>query len=156
MNEEKLIKYAVDYLSKYDSSKNNLLKVLKRKIFRLTVTGIEKNKLINSLQNIIEKLEKNNLINDERYTLSKILSLSRSAKSKNFIIKYLINKGISKVEIQNSLNNFKNNNDNWEYNSAQLFARKKKLLDSKDSYQKKLGKMARAGFSYDICKKILG
>ncbi len=156
MNEEKLIKYAVDYLSKYDSSKNNLLKVLKRKIFRLTVTGIEKNKLINSLQNIIDKLEKNNLINDERYTLSKILSLSRSAKSKNFIIKYLINKGISKVEIQNSLNNFKNNNDNWEYNSAQLFARKKKLLDSKDSYQKKLGKMARAGFSYDICKKILG
>ena len=156
MNEERLIKYAVDYLSKYNSSKNNLLKVLKRKIFRLTATGIEKKKLINSLQNIIEKLEKNNLINDERYTLSKISFLSRSGKSKNFIIKFLINKGITKIEIQNILNNFTNNNDDWEFNSAKLFAKKKKLLDSNDSYEKKLGKMARAGFSYDISKKILG
>ena len=35
MDEKKLLKYAVDYLSKYDSSKNNLVSVLKRKILRL-------------------------------------------------------------------------------------------------------------------------
>ena len=34
MDEKKLLKYAVDYLSKYDSSKNNLASVLKRKILR--------------------------------------------------------------------------------------------------------------------------
>jgi len=33
---------------------------------------------------------------------------------------------------------------------------KKKLLEKNESYEKKLAKMARAGFSYDICKKILG
>ena len=25
-----------------------------------------------------------------------------------------------------------------------------------DSYEKKLGKMARAGFNYELCKKVLG
>ena len=44
MDEKKLLKYAVDYLSKYDSSKNNLVNVLKRKILRLNVTNFEKKK----------------------------------------------------------------------------------------------------------------
>ena len=58
MNEKILLKYAIDYLSKYDSSKNNLIDVLKRKIFRMNISGIDKNKLINLIGNIIEKLEK--------------------------------------------------------------------------------------------------
>ena len=40
--------------------------------------------------------------------------------------------------------------------SAKIFAKKKKLLEKNENYEKKLAKMARAGFSYDICKKILG
>ena len=44
MDEKKLLKYAVDYLSKYDSSKNNLVSVLKRKILRLNVKNFEKKK----------------------------------------------------------------------------------------------------------------
>ena len=89
MNEQKLLKYAVDYLSKYDSSKKNLLNVLKRKIFRLKITVIEKNKLTSLLEDISSKLESNNLINDYRYSLAKITSLSNSGKSKIFIINYL-------------------------------------------------------------------
>ena len=33
--------------------------------------------------------------------------------------------------------------------------RKKKLLDNDKDYEKKLSKMARAGFSYEISKEIL-
>ena len=53
MDEKKLLKYAVDYLSKYDSSKNNLVSVLKRKILRLNVTNFEKKKLIDIIESII-------------------------------------------------------------------------------------------------------
>ena len=49
----------------------------------------------------------------------------------------------------------KQGNENWELESARIFAKKKKLLENNESYEKKLAKMARAGFSYDICKKIL-
>ena len=92
MNEKILLKYAIDYLSKYDSSKNNLIDVLKRKIFRLNISGIDKNKLINLIGNIVEKLEKNSFLDDSRYSMAKILSFSRQGKSKMFIHNYFIKK----------------------------------------------------------------
>ena len=155
MDEKKLLKYAVDYLSKYDSSKNNLVNVLKRKILRLNVTNFEKKKLIDIIESIILKLEKNKFIDDDRYSSTKILSLSNSGKSMNFIFNYLIKKGVNKSQIQNNLNLMKQDNENWELEAARIFAKKKKLLEKNESYEKKLAKMARAGFSYDICKKIL-
>ena len=155
VDEKKLLKYAVDYLSKYDSSKKNLSNVLKRKIFRLNIKGYEKSKLINNLDNIVLKLEKSQLIDDKKYTNSKISSLSRAGKSKNYISNYLIKKGINKIEIQNNLKKFQEINNDWQLTSAKLFAKKKRLLESNLSYEKKLAKMARAGFSYDICKKII-
>ncbi len=156
MDEQKLLKYAVDYLSKYDSSKNNLVNVLKRKVLRLNVTNFEKKKLIDIIESIILKLEKNKFIDDDRYSSTKILSLSNSGRSKNFIFNYLIKKGVNKLQIQNNLNLMKKDNDDWELQSAKIFVKKKKLLEKNESYEKKLAKMARAGFSYDICKKILG
>ena len=156
MDEKKLLKYAVDYLSKYDSSKNNLINILKRKILRLNVKNFEKKKLIDTIESIILKLEKNKFIDDDRYSSTKIHSLSNSGKSKNFIFNYLIKKGVNKTQIQNNLNLMQQDNDNWELKSAKIFAKKKKLLEKNESYEKKLAKMARAGFSYDICKKILG
>ena len=156
MDEKKLLKYAIDYLSKYDSSKNNLVSVLKRKILRLKITNFEKRKLIDVIENIILKLEKNKFIDDDRYSSTKILSLSNSGRSKNFIFNYLIKKGVNKSQIQNNLNLMQQDNDNWELYSAKIFAKKKKLLEKNENYEKNLAKMARAGFSYDICKKILG
>ena len=156
MDEKKLLKYAIDYLSKYDSSKNNLVNVLKRKILRLKIKNFEKRKLIDVIQSIIIKLEKNKFIDDDRYSSTKILSLSNSGKSKNFIFNYLIKKGVNKSQIRNNLTLMEQDNDNWELNSAKIFAKKKKLLEKNQSYEKNLAKMARAGFSYDICKKILG
>jgi len=155
VDENKLLKYAIYYLSKYDSSKKNLEDVLKRKIFRLKLKGIEKHKLLNTIGNLIQTLEKNNFLNDSRYTSTKISSLSRIGKSKNFIFNYLIKKGVSKLEIDNNLQNFQKDHNDWELNSAKLFVKKKRLLESNESYEKKLSKMARAGFSYDICKKVL-
>ena len=156
MDEKKLLKYSVDYLSKFDSSKKNLKDILKRKIFKLKNNSSEKKILLNSIERIIEKLEKNNFINDNRYLLSKINYLSQSGKSIKYISNYLLKKGIDKQDIENGINKFNNDNLNWEINSAQIFAKKKKLLDSDEIYEKKLAKMARAGFSYEICKKILG
>ena len=156
MDEKKLLKYAIDYLSKYDSSKRNLINVLKRKIFRLKITNFEKSKLINIIDSVIINLEKNKFIDDDRYSSIKILSLSKLGKSKNFISNYLIKKGIDKTQIQKNLNLMENNNNDWELDSAKIFVKKKRLLEKNEIYEKKLAKMARAGFSYDICKKILG
>ncbi len=150
-----LLKYAVDYLSKYNSSKKNLEKVIKSKIIRISKNNPENRRLFSQIENVIKQLEKNNLINDANFAQNKIFSLAERGKSKNFIFNYLINKGIDKVIIENKLNEFNNDNPNWEKKSALIFVKKNNLFEKNTDVQKKLGKMSRAGFSYELSKEIL-
>jgi len=154
-NKDKLLKYAIYYLSKYSSSKKNLELILKKKIRRLSDEKKIRFYLYNEIQIIIEKLEKLNLINDQVFVESKIQSLQYQAKSKNYIKQYLLQKGIDKQLIEEQISLFYENNKNLEKENALKFAKKRNLLDNDQDYQKKLSKMARAGFSYDIAKEVL-
>ena len=154
-NKDKLLKYAIYYLSKYSSSKKNLEFILKKKIRRLSDEKKIRFQLYNEIQIIIEKLENLNLINDQVFVESKIQSLQYQVKSKNYIKQYLLQKGIDKQLIEDQISLFYENNKNLEKENAFKFAKKRNLLDSDQDYQKKLSKMARAGFSYDIAKEIL-
>ena len=154
-NKDKLLKYAIYYLSKYSSSKKNLEFILKKKIRRLSDEKKIRFQLYNEIQIIIEKLENLNLINDQVFVESKIQSLQYQAKSKNYIKQYLLQKGIDKQLIEEQISLFYKNNKNLEKENALKFAKKRNLLDNDQDYQKKLSKMARAGFSYDIAKEIL-
>ena len=154
-NKDKLLKYAIYYLSKYSSSKKNLEFILKKKIRRLSDEKKIRFHLYNEIQIIIEKLENLNLINDQVFVESKIQSLQYQVKSKNYIKQYLLQKGIDKQLIEEQISLFYENNKNLEKENALKFAKKRNLLDNDQDYQKKLSKMARAGFSYDIAKEIL-
>jgi len=154
-NKDKLLKYAIYYLSKYSSSKKNLEFILKKKITRLSEEKKIRFQLYNEIHFIIEKLEKLNLINDQVFVESKIQSLQHQVKSKNYIKQYLLQKGIDKQLIEDQISLFYENNKNLEKENALKFAKKRNLLGSDQDYQKKLSKMARAGFSYDIAKEIL-
>ena len=150
-----LMKYAINYLSKFSSSKKNLNRILKNKILRMKIEKKDKFILYNSITQIILKLENNKLIDDKNYALTKIRSFAHQGKSKLFIKNYLIQKGIEKLIISDSLKEFENLNSNWEKDSAKTFIRKKRLTQSPENFQKNLSKMARAGFSYDLCNNIL-
>ena len=154
-NKSHLLKYAIDYLSKFDSSKKNLERILKMKIQRTTKDKIERFNLYSQIKYVLNELERNKLINDQNYTYNKIRLFASQNKSKKFIENYLFQKGIEKKVIQEQLKEFENNNYDWEKKSAFAFAKKKKLLEKKEKFEKKLGKMARAGFSYELCKEIL-
>ena len=154
-NKDKLLKYAIYYLSKYSSSKKNLEFILKKKIRRLSEEKKIRFQLYNEIHFIIEKLEKLNLINDQVFVESKIQSLQHQVKSKNYIKQYLLQKGIDKQLIEDQISLFYENNKNLEKENALKFAKKRNLLGSDQDYQKKLSKMARAGFSYDIAKEVL-
>ena len=89
-----LMKYAINYLSKYSSSKANLEIILKKKIRRLKIEKKDKYFLYNSIEKIINDLEKNNLINDYNYTSSKIDLFFHQGKSRMFIKSYFQQKRI--------------------------------------------------------------
>ena len=152
-----LNKYAINYLSKYNTSKKNLEKILRNKIRRMNLEKKEKFILYNSIASIITELESKKIINDKYYTESKIRNFSLQGKSKNFIKSYLILKGIEKDLINEMLKNFELENPEWEIQSAQIFIRKKRLgMKDAKNMKKDLSKMANAGFDYNISKKTLG
>ena len=155
VDSNKLFKYAINYLSKYSSSKANLENILKSKIRRLKVEKKDKFVLYNSIDGIIDKLEKNKYIDDDNYTLTKIRGFVFQGKSRLFIKSYFFKKGIDINIISKSLDLFDTENPNWELESAKTYVRKKRLLLDSQDKDKKLSKMARAGFSYEISIKIL-
>ena len=154
-NKTYLLKYAIEYLSKFSSSKKNLDRILKSKIQRLIKDKKERYHLYKELNYVYEQLEKNNFLSDENYSFNKINILAKQGKSINYIKKYLYSKGIENKTIINQLVNYENQNPEWEIKSARIFAQKRKLISSNENYEKKLAKMARAGFSYELCKEIL-
>jgi len=154
-NKEKLLKYAIYYLSKYSSSKKNLEYILKKKIRRISDEKKIRFQLYKEIKIIIDKLEQLKLINDTIYAESKINALLNQVKSKNYIKQYLIRKGVRSEVADEQISLFYEKNQNLEKENALKFAKKRNLINDKKDYEKKLAKMARAGFSYEISKEIL-
>ena len=151
-----LKKYAYSYLSKYNTSKKNLGRILHNKVRKMNLKKKDKFILYNSIASIIIDLEINKLIDDKNFTQSKIDSLSLQGKSKISIISYLVQKGIEKNLIEETFKNLELKNPNWETESAKIFTRKKRLgIKYSSNFEKDLAKMARAGFNYNLSKKIL-
>ena len=150
-----LVKYAINYLSKYSSSKKNLERILKNKIRRTNIEKKERFILYNSIPEVIKKLEKNNFINDYNYATSKINIFISNGKSKIFIKNYLFKKGIDERLSSEIFAELDEEDSNWEIKSARKFARKKNIQKNEKNNEKNLSKMARAGFSYEIAKKII-
>ena len=152
---DKLLKYAVYYLSKYSSSKKNLEYILKKKIRRLTEEKKIRYELYQEIKNITYKLEQQKLLNDSLFVESKINSLATQAKSKNYIKQYLIRKGVDNKLADHQISTLYKKNINLEKDNALKFAKKRNLLNDNNDFEKKLSKMARAGFSYEIAKEVL-
>ena len=151
-----LKKYAFSYLSKYNTSKKNLDRILHNKVRRMNLNKKDKYTLYGSIASILTDLEINKLIDDKNFTQSKIYSLSLQGKSKISIISYLVQKSIEKNLIEETFKNLELKNPNWETESAKIFARKKGLrMRYSSNFKRDLAKMARAGFNYNLSKKIL-
>lgn len=159
VNKESLKKYALKYLARYASSKKNLIIVLNRKLDRSINKEKKEYELYkNDIINIVNDLEKNNIINDESFANSKAYSYINTGKSIRSIKYNLIKKGIEKHHINNALKRLEETMPNLEMESAINFARKKKLgrFGNLDKKEKDLSKMSRAGFSYGVSLEALG
>ena len=151
-----LKKYAFSYLSKYNTSKKNLDRILHSKVRRMNLEKKDKFILHSSIASILTDLEIDKLIDDKNFAQSKINNLSLQGKSKISIISYLVQKGIEKNMIEKTFKNLELKNPNWETESAKIFARKKGLrMRYSSNFKRDLAKMARAGFNYNLSKKIL-
>ncbi len=121
---------------------------------------------IETLTRLADKFEDLGLLNDEIYARAQVTSLRRQGKSKKAIMAKLTHKGIDPDLGSEKLRilDIESNDDEIraEYNAALTFSRKKKIGPyapenkiTQQDREKDLAKLARAGFSYEISRKIL-
>lgn len=151
---------ALYYLERFETSKENLRSVLRRRIDKYAFFDKDYNKEQAYLwaDEIVEECCNKNFVSDERFAEFKISAYLRTGKPKRYIEQKLKQKGIDNKTIEKVF-------DNTEYNEHEValsFAKKKKIgifrkdLDKrKEFYQKDLATLVRAGFSFDIAKDIL-
>lgn len=150
------------YLQRYAASAAQFRKVMLRKAQRSCAHHKDQDMdaCRSMIEDLVQKFISCGLLNDELYLRGMVHTLRRQGRSKSMIVQKLLHRGLSASVIESALRAADEEQDSdadGEYRAAEIFARKKKLgaHDTPQQKMKDLQKMARAGFSYDIARKVL-
>lgn len=153
------------YLERFSASKKHFKSVMMRKVKRSCMEHKDQDyeeckKMVDELADKFEKLD---LLNDDVYARAKVASFRRKGLSRSMIINKMRMKGVDtekslsellKIDKENQYND-----EDPELTAALKLAKKKKIgpyfIGEEQNIRKSLGVLARAGFSYDISKKVL-
>ena len=148
---------AIWYLERYATSSTNLKKYLKRKV-QNTYMSIGSEEIIES---IIIELNEQKILNDKFFAegrLKTLINKGWSLKKSEYKLKEL---GISQPIIKECVDELGSNKQELDLIAAAKLTKKRSIgvfrrseLDDKNK-NREYGIMARAGFSYDICKRLL-
>ncbi len=152
---------AYSYLEKYSPSKQQL-KVFLLKKYLTKIKGTKTKKEVSSIiDEIVLKLEKNRIINDELYSDSKARMFLKRGYSLNKINQSLRNKGIDIKYIKQSIDKIKDNEIEPDFVSALKLCKRRRIGPLRPQanrelfYRKDMGILARGGFSFELSKRIL-
>ena len=152
---------AYSYIEKYSPSKQQLKIYLLKKYltkFRGSQTKKDVSKIIDE---IVESLESKKFLNDALYSDSKARVLLRRGYSINKINQSLANKGIERNLIKESIEKIKDDKIEPDFNSALKLCKRRRIgpirpdANREIYYKKDMGILARAGFSFDLSKRVL-
>jgi regulatory protein len=153
------------YLERFSSSAENFRQVMLRKVRKSCMAHPDQDfgTCAEMVDRLLTKFIELELLNDPQYTRAMVTTLRRRGKSERYIIGFLKNKGLEPNLIKSTLEKYEAQNTpedgRTDKDAALIFARKKRLgpyrSTKEKNVQKELGSFARAGFSYDIAKKII-
>lgn len=153
--EDYFYQVSLKYLERYEATQQMLMRVLKRKMMRLQFKGIlgADTALSDVIQKVVERLNEKGYLNDGRYSENKVRQWALAGKSKRYIMQKLYQQGLSAVAVEQAL---ATEEALTESERLYNFIRKRHLVFTPETYQKNLGVLARAGFSYDTIQEVLG
>ena len=152
---------AYSYIEKYSPSKQQLKVYLMKKILLKFKTTKSRKEIVEIIDEVILGMEKNKLVNDELYSDSKSRMLLRRGYSLNKINQSLRIKGIDQKYIKQSLEKIKNKEIEPDFVSALKLCKRRRIGAIRPTanrelfYKKDMGVLARAGFAYDLSKRVL-
>ena len=152
---------AYSYIEKYSPSKQQTKTYLLKKYLKKFQGSRQKKEVSEIINNIVSNLEKSHFLNDSLYSDSKARMLFRRGYSLNKIGHSLRSKGIEQKNIKLSLEKIRKEKSDPDFVSAMKICKKRRIGPIRPEanrelfYKKDMGILARAGFSYEISKKIL-
>lgn len=158
ITEKRLYNITLYYLTRFDASAGKVRSMLKRRLSKSRLTGIEiPSEALQWIENIIIEMQRLGYLNDYRYAENKIRLLMHQGKSPQFITLKLKEDGIDSENIQQLLKDVNIS----EVDQAKRFVTRKKIGYFRPKelqqtyYQKDLASLSRAGFSYDAARSAL-
>lgn len=156
---------ALYYLQRFAASSAQFRKVMQRKIDLSCRHHTDQNP--EDCQVLLDKLvtrfQENGLLNDATYARGMVITLRRRGMSERAIFMKLQNKGLSEAQIKGAVEDFNTENETntaeSEYRAALKLARKKRVgpyAVTEFEYDRALSAFARAGFSFDVARRVLG
>tara|TARA_X000000368_G_C22918852_1_gene662091 strand:- start:147 stop:707 length:561 start_codon:yes stop_codon:yes gene_type:complete len=152
---------AYSYIEKYSPSKQQLKIYLLKKYLNKFNGSRSKKDISDLIDKILANMESNKILNDEMYSDSRARVLLRRGYSLNKINQSLRNKGIENKYIINSINKIKEDKIEPDFISALKLCKRRRIGAVRPNanrelfYKKDMGVLARAGFSFELSKRVL-
>lgn len=162
ITKERLRNIALYHLERFATSAENLRRVLYRRTLKAAKhheTDIEQARAW--IDEVVDGLVRSDAIDDSRYADGKTLTMLRRGQSPRKIRAYLASKGVSGETINTALAHATEEVGNPDLEAARAYAMRRRLgpFRTKDSSpetkQKELSALGRAGFRYDIARRIV-
>jgi regulatory protein len=157
-----LTKAALGYLQRHASSRLNLRRVLMRRLERAArAYGTDKTAGIALIDTILDRCESAGLIDDARYAHRTADMLLARGESLRAIRGRLGQKGVAPALIDEALNALEQTTPRPDLAAAIALVRRRRLgpyrprAGREKYYQKDLGVLARAGFSFDLARRVI-
>jgi regulatory protein len=151
------------YLQRYAASEHRLRQLLWKRVRRAqSFHGGTQEDAAPLVSQVLLELVASGLVNDSRFALEWALTLQKRGTSKRVIRHKLQEKGLAADHIDQALLQLQDSGGDWEQEAAQKYARRRRLGcfrsepdSSWDRRQKDLASMARAGFGFEMAKRVL-
>lgn len=161
VSEESLHKSALHYLERYASSAENLRRVLMRRVERAVRAGLgERADGAALVAKAVERCRRSGLINDGVYAEGRAQSLHRQGKALGVIKRSLAVKGVGADAIEGAIASVTRDEPEADLVAALALARRRRLGPFRaaarpENRQRDMATLGRAGFSYEIARKIV-
>ena len=155
---------ALYYLERFATSAENLRQVLRRRVYKSAKHHLsEPDDGYDLVDELITRYISVGLLDDQAYADFRVLTLRRRGQSGRAIMAGLLAKGVEQDVIAMAIDHAGNQTGEaeTELQAAMTLARRRKLgrfgrRDCRENNRDKdLGKLARAGFSYDIALQVI-
>ena len=157
---------ALYYLQRFATSAENLRRVLLRKVNRSAhYHGTDADEGRAHVDGLIERFLKSGLLDDGVFAQARAASLHRRGNSARMIRAKLWRKGVADEDIDAALEalgkDVGGDGGDADLRAAVNFARRRRLgpyftgKESQDTREKQLAALARAGFSYDVARRVI-